>query len=169
MLVNAMGAGARDDKLVFLWVPDMIKAYLGEEPILEQATSCDLRSWENRHCVLPNLGSLGLETRHGYGGSGVFVMPDLDKGHRSPRSQQLSEEHQFFIAPETLDFSQHLVFDENRDEFEARHVDLCLFALRNGWGEVTVFPSGLTRVSEANSRATSNSSGGSCNPSWVIR
>ena len=51
VLVNAMGTGACDDKLVFLWVPDMIKAYLGEEAILEQARSYDLRSAENRQYV----------------------------------------------------------------------------------------------------------------------
>ena len=168
-LVNAMGAGAGDDKLVFLWVPDMIKAYLGEEAILEQATSYDLRSPANREYVLQNLDSLVLKTRQGYGGLGVFIMPDLDKGYRSRLSQQLIEQPQVFIAQETLDFSQHLVFDETSGEFEERYVDLRVFAVQNGRGEVTVFPGGLTRVSEANSRVTNNSSGGSCKPSWVVR
>lgn len=67
MLVNAMGTGAGDDKLVFLWVPDMIKAYLGEEAILEQARSYDLRSAENRQCILQNLDSRG--TNNSSGGS----------------------------------------------------------------------------------------------------
>ena len=71
VLVNAWGMGAGDDKLVFLWVPDMIKAYLGEEAILEQARSYDLRSAENRQYVLQNLDSLVLKTRQGYGGLGV--------------------------------------------------------------------------------------------------
>ena len=168
-LVNAMGTGAGDDKLVFLWVPDMIKAYLGEEAILEQARSHDLRSAENRQYVLQNLDSLVLKTRQGYGGLGVFIMPDLDQGYRSSLSQQLIEQPQIFIAQETLDFSRHLVFDEISGEFEERHVDLRVFAVQNGRGEVTVFPGGLTRVSEANSRVTNNSSGGSCKPSWVVR
>ena len=91
VLVNAMGTGACDDKLVFLWVPDMIKAYLGEDAILEQATSYDLRSPANRQYVLQNLDRLVLKTRQGYGGLGVFIMPDLDKGYRSRLSQQLIE------------------------------------------------------------------------------
>ena len=168
-LVNAMGTGAGDDKLVFLWVPDMIKAYLGEEAILEQARSHDLRSAENRQYVLQSLDSLVLKTRQGYGGLGVFIMPDLDQGYRRRLSQQLIEQPQIFIAQETLDFSRHLVFDEISGEFEERHVDLRVFAVQNGRGEVTVFPGGLTRVSEANSRVTNNSSGGSCKPSWVVR
>lgn len=169
VLVNAPGTGACDDKLVFLWVPDMIKAYLGEEIILEQAKSYDLRSPANREYVLQNLDSLVLKTRQGYGGLGVFIMPDLDKGYRSRLSQQLIEQPQVFIAQETLDFSRHLVFDESSGQFEPRHVDLRVFAVQNGRGEVTVFPGGLTRVSEANSRVTNNSSGGSCKPSWVVR
>ena len=169
MLVNAMGTGAGDDKLVFLWVPDMIKAYLGEEAILEQAWSYDLRSAENRQYVLQNLDSLVLKTRQGYGGLGVFIMPDLDKGYRSRLAQQLIEQPQVFIAQDTLDFSRHLVFDETSGEFEERHVHLRVFAVQNGRGEITVFPGGLTRVSEANSRVTNNSSGGSCKPSWVVR
>ena len=169
VLVNAMGTGACDDKLVFLWVPDMIKAYLGEEAILEQARSYDLRSPENRQYVLQNLDGLVLKTRQGYGGLGVFIMPDLDKGYRSRLSQQLIEQPQVFIAQETLDFSQHLVFNETSGAFEERHVDLRVFAVQNGRGEVTVFAGGLTRVSEANSRVTNNSSGGSCKPTWVVR
>lgn len=169
VLVNAMGTGAGDDKLVFLWVPDMIERYLGETAILDQAVSYDLRSPSNREYVLQNLDNLVLKTRQGYGGLGVFILPDLDKGYRSRLAQQLIEQPQVFIAQETLDFSQHLVFDESSGEFGQRYVDLRVFAVQNGRGEVTVFPGGLTRVSEANSRVTNNSSGGSCKPSWVVR
>jgi len=169
VLVNAMGTGACDDKLVFLWVPDMIERYLGEQAILDQAVSYDLRSPANREFVLQNLDNMVLKTRQGYGGLGVFILPDLDKGYRSRLAQQLIEQPQVFIAQETLDFSQHIIFDESSGEFEERYVDLRVFAVQNGHGEVTVFPGGLTRVSEANSRVTNNSSGGSCKPSWVVR
>jgi uncharacterized circularly permuted ATP-grasp superfamily protein len=70
VLVSAMGTGACDDKMVFLWIPDMIKSYLGEEPVLEQAVSSDLRSPEQRQYVLENLERLVLKTRQGYGGLG---------------------------------------------------------------------------------------------------
>ncbi len=169
VLVNAMGSGAADDKLVFLWVPDMIKRYMGEDAILEQAVSYDLRSPSNRQFVLQNLDKLVLKTRQGYGGMGVFIMPDLGGVYRNRLTQQLIEQPQAFIAQETLDFSRHLVFDELRGIFEERYVDLRVFAIQNGHGEVTVFPGGLTRVSEPASRVTNNSSGGSCKPSWVVR
>ena len=169
VLVNAVGTGAADDKLVFLWAPDMIRAYTGEEPILEQAKSYDLRVSANRQYVLENLDSLVLKTRQGYGGLGVYIMPDLGSAYRSRLSQQLIEQPQAFVAQETLDFSQHLVLDESQGEFQQRYVDLRVFAIQNGYGEVTVFPGGLTRVSEPSGRITNNSSGGSCKPSWVVR
>ena len=169
VMVNAVGTGAADDKLVFLWAPDMIRAYTGEEPILEQAKSYDLRVSANRQYVLENLDSLVLKTRQGYGGLGVYIMPDLGSSYRSRLSQQLIEQPQAFVAQETLDFSQHLVLDESQGEFQQRYVDLRVFAIQNGYGEVTVFPGGLTRVSEPSGRVTNNSSGGSCKPSWVVR
>ena len=169
VLVNALGTGACDDKLVFLWVPEMIDRYLGEAPILEQAVSYDLRSAENRQYVLQNLDKLVLKTRQGYGGLGVFIMPDLGLTCRNRLAQQLIEQPQVFIAQETLDFSQHLVFDDAIAEFQERYVDLRVFAVQDGNGEVAVFPGGLTRVSEPSGRITNNSSGGACKPSWVVR
>ena len=168
VLVNAMGTGACDDKLVFLWVPDMIKAYLGEEAILEQARSYDLWSTENRQYALQPRQP-GAQNATGIRRSGRLHHVRSGKDYRSRLSQQLIEQPQILIAQETLDFSRHLVFDETSGEFEERHVDLHVFAVQNGQGEVTVFPDGLTRASEANSRVTNNSSGGSCKPSWVVR
>ena len=167
-LVNAMGTGACDDKLVFLWVPDMIKSYLGEDPILEQAVSYDLRSPADRQYVLQNMDNLVLKTRQGYGGLGVFIMPDLGSIYRSRLARQVIEQPQTFIAQETLDFSRHVVFDEASGRLEERYVDLRVFATQDGNGEVNVFPGGLTRVSQPSSRVTNNSSGGSCKPSWVV-
>ena len=168
VLVNAMGTGACDDKLVFLWVPDMIRSYVGEEPVLDQALSYDLREPANRQHVLQNLDQLVIKTRHGYGGLGVFIMPDLGATYRSGLARQLIEQPQGYIAQETLDFSKHFVFDGEGGRFEERYVDLRVFATQDGNGRVNVFPGGLTRVSQAYSRVTNNSSGGSCKPSWVV-
>lgn len=169
VLVNAMGTGAADYKLVFLWVPDMIERCFGESPILDQAVSYDLRSAENRQCVLRNLENLVLKTRQGYGGLGVFIMPDLGLTYRNRLAQQLIEQPKVFIAQETLDFRQHLVFDDVNAELQERYVDLRVFAIQDGHGGVTVVPGGLTRVSERHGRITNNSSGGACKPSWVVR
>ena len=169
VLVNGMGTSAADDKLVFKWVPDMIRHYLGEEPILEQAPSYDLQDAESRKYVLDNLEKLVVKTRQGYGGLGVYILPDLETGFRTNLARNIIEQPRMFIAQETLDFSRHLIFDEESGEFDERYIDLRVFAVQNGRGEATAFPGGLTRVSRANSRITNNSSGGLCKPTWVVR
>lgn len=168
-LVNGMGTSAADDKLVFKWVPEMIRHYLGEEPMLDQATSYDLQDVESRRYVLDNLENLVVKTRQGYGGLGVYIMPDLGGEFRTNLARNIIEQPRMFIAQETLDFSRHLIFDEESGTFEERYVDLRVFAVQNGRGEATAFPGGLTRVSRPNSRITNNSSGGLCKPTWVVR
>ena len=168
-LVNGMGAGAADDKLVFLWVPQMIERYLGESPVLEQARSYNLADADSRRYTLENLESLVIKTRQGYGGLGVFVMPDLGSSYKARVANNILQNPLMFIAQETLDFSQHLVFNEQTGGLEPHHVDLRVFAVQSGDGSVSVFPGGLTRVAQSGSRITNNSSGGLCKPTWVVR
>ena len=167
VLVNGIGSGAADDKLVFVWVPEMIERYLGEKPVLEQAPSYTLRDPESRNFVLQNLQDLVMKLRHGYGGLGVYVMPDLGPTYKSRVAQDIIKNPDVFIAQETLDFSKHVVVNVENGIFEPRHVDLRVFAVQNGDGAVTVFPGGLTRVALPDGRITNNSSGGLCKPTWV--
>ena len=166
-LVNGIGSGAADDKLAFRWVPDMIKAHLGEEPILEQPETHNPQDPAERLHVLENLDKLVIKTRQGYGGLGVFVMPDLDAERRAQVARDILERPDLFAAQETLDFSDHMVFNASTGAMERRSVDLRVFAVQNGRGEVTVFPGGLTRVALPGGRITNNSSGGLCKPTWV--
>ena len=168
-LVNAIGTGAADDKLVFLWAPQMIERYLGESPILEQARSYNLADVDSRRYALENLDQLVIKTRQGYGGLGVFVMPDLGESYKARVTNNILQNPLMFIAQETLDFSQHMVFNEVNGALEPHHVDLRVFAVQSGDGSVSVFPGGLTRVAQSGSRITNNSSGGLCKPTWVVR
>ena len=169
VLVNGIGTGAGDDKLVFLWVPNLIEHYLGQKPVLEQARSYNLAEADERRYVLENLESLVIKTRQGYGGLGVFVMPDLGEGYKARVANDILQNPLMFIAQETLDFSQHMVFNGDIPSLEPHHVDLRVFAIQSGDGTVSVFPGGLTRVAQTGSRITNNSSGGLCKPTWVIR
>ena len=169
VLVNGIGTGAADDKLVFLWVPDMIRRYLGTEAILAQATSYNPADPDSRRFMLENLENLVIKTRQGYGGLGVFVMPDLGEGYKARIVNNILQNPLSFIAQETLDFSQHMVFNGETRSLEPHHVDLRVFAVQSGDGTVSVFPGGLTRVAQAGSRITNNSSGGLCKPTWVVR
>ena len=169
VLVNGLGTGAADDKLVFMWVPEMIERYLGETPILSQAPSYNLQDPESRRFVMDNLDDLVVKVRQGYGGTGVYVMPDLDSDRRSEVAQGILEDPDAYIAQETLDFSKHMVFNDANGTLEPRHIDLRVFAIQDGNGKVTVFPGGLTRVARPEGRITNNSSGGLCKPTWVVR
>ena len=169
VLVNGIGTGAADDKLVFLWAPQMIEHYLGEAPILEQARSYNLADTDSRRYVLENLDQLVIKTRQGYGGLGVFVMPDLGESYKARVANNILQNPLMFIAQETLDFSQHMVFNETTGGLEPHHIDLRVFAVQSGDGSVSVFPGGLTRVAQPGSRITNNSSGGLCKPTWVVR
>ena len=168
-LVNGMGAGAADDKLVFMWVPEMIEEYLGERPILSQAPGYSMQDPESRRFVMDNLDDLVVKVRQGYGGTGVYVMPDLDADRRAQVAQGILEDPDSYIAQETLDFSRHIVFNDADGALEPRHIDLRVFAVQDGNGKVTVFPGGLTRVALPGGRITNNSSGGLCKPTWVVR
>ena len=168
-LVNGLGAGAADDKLVFMWVPEMIQKYLGETPILSQAPSYSMQDPESRRFVMDNLDDLVVKERQGYGGTGVYVMPDLDADRRAQVAQGILEDPDGYIAQETLDFSKHMVFNDEDGALEPRHIDLRVFAIQDGNGKVTVFPGGLTRVALPGGRITNNSSGGLCKPTWVVR
>ena len=169
VLVNGMGTSVADDKLTFLWVPDMIRHYLDEEPILEQAVSYDLDDSASRAYVLENLDKMVLKTRQGYGGLGVYIMPDLAGNYRAPLARQIIENPRAMIAQETIDFSQHVIYDDEAGEYDERYIDLRVYAVQNGRGEATALPGGLTRVSQAGNRVTNNSSGGLCKPTWVVR
>ena len=169
VLVNGLGSGAADDKLVFMWVPQMIQRYLGETAILDQAPSFNLSDPDSRRHVLENLDSLVIKARQGYGGIGVYVMPDIGPGDRTRVAHHILQNPEAFIAQETLDFSNHMVFNDQSGQLEPRYIDLRVFAVQDGNGNVTVFPGGLTRVALAGGRITNNSSGGLCKPTWVVR
>jgi uncharacterized circularly permuted ATP-grasp superfamily protein len=124
----------------------MIDRYLGQTPILEQAQSYNLADPQSRNYVLENLKELEelvVKTRQGYGGLGIFVMPDLEEGYKARVTDNILQDPLAFTAQETLDFSQHMVFNEQARSLELHHIDLRVFAVQGGDGNVSVFPGGL--------------------------
>ena len=168
-LVNAIGAGAVEDRLVFKWVPEMIERYLGKAPLLPQATNYDLSDPESRRYVLDHLDRMVIKSRREHIAGGVSVLPDLEPGARRSAGERIVEQPQMLTAQECLDFSQHMVLNSATGALEGRYVDLRVFALQDGSGRVTVFPGGLTRVAPATGRITSHLAGGALKPTWVLR
>ena len=167
-LANAMGSGAADDKLVFMWVPEMIRRYLGEEPILRQPESHNLLDENSRAYVLDHIDELVVKSRGGYGGFGVAIGPELSEAELAKMRSLLTERPEEYIGQRMIDFSKHLVLDRAAGGFAERHIDLRVFSLQNARGEVVTPVGGLTRVAPSEARITNNSAGGLCKPTWVV-
>jgi carboxylate-amine ligase len=165
-LSNAPGVGIADDKGVFPHVPDMIRHYLGEEPLLRNAHTYPLAEPEGRAEVLDRLDELVLKPREGYGGHGVLVGPEASSEELRGAAREVQESPEGFIAQKTLDFSTHVLdgwfLGNGGDE---AFVDLRAFVLPEAGH---VLPGGLTRVARPGTRVVNSSSGGSFKDTWVL-
>jgi uncharacterized circularly permuted ATP-grasp superfamily protein len=166
-LVNAFGTGVADDKVAHAYAEEMVRFYLGEEPILGSVGTYDLG--DERVCAeaLHRLDELVVKPRGGYGGRGVMVGPHAQPAERERVSRAVRDDPEGHVAQETVWFSRHPTVVGDR--LEPRHVDLRPFAYRAG-DEVRVVPGGLTRVAFAEDELVVNSSrGGGAKDTWVLR
>lgn len=163
---NALGVGVADDKAVFPYVHDMIRNYLGEEPVLKNAPTHSLSDPERRTEVLDNLGELVLKPREGYGAQGLLVGPEADEEELEQARGRANEDPEQFIVQDTLDFSMHVIScnDDAFDEDES-FVDLRCFVLP---AADYVMPGGLTRVAKPGTRVVNSSAGGMIKDTWVL-
>jgi len=169
VLANALGVGIADDKGVFPYVPEMIRQYLGEEPILSNARTISLAEPDERERALRNLEALVLKPREGYGGKGVLIGPEAEPEELHEAHREVEEKPEGFVAQKALLFSTHVLDDAfespNGAEPEAAFVDLRAFVLPEAG---YVLPGGLTRMARAGTRVVNSSSGGSFKDTWVL-
>jgi len=164
-LANAVGAGIADDKAVYAYVPEIVRFYLGEEPILDNVQTWRLREREDLAYALEHLDELVVKEVHGSGGYGMLIGPRATKAEiEAYRARVLADPAQFIAQP-TLALSTCPTFVEAG--IAPRHVDLRPFVLS---GETTkVVPGGLTRVALAEGSLVVNSSqGGGTKDTWVL-
>lgn len=164
-IANAMGAGIADDKSVYRFVPEMIRFFLGEEPILKNVPTYDCSNPEELTYVLENLEDLVVKMVHGSGGYGMLVGPTASAGMRDEFAAILREKGEKYIAQPTLALSTCPTFVNSG--VAPRHVDLRPFVLSGN--EVRIVPGGLTRVALTEGSLVVNSSqGGGTKDTWVI-
>ena len=167
-VANAFGAGIGDDKLTHAYVEEMIRHYLGEEPLLRSIRTLDLADERQRHEALERADELVFKVRQRAGGRGVVVEPeDEEQGPGIDRIRAALEERpEDYVAQERVSLSTHpTVGDEG---FEPRRVDLRPFMLRtaHGWRGI---PGGLTRFAPtADSLVVNSTQGGGGKDSWVL-
>ena len=165
-IVNAPGAGVADDKAVYSYMPDIIKFFTGEEPILKTVPTWRCREPEALAYVLEHLPELVVKEVNGSGGYGMLVGPTASKAEVEAFRAKLTHDPDGFIAQPTLALSTCPTFCDKG--LAPRHVDLRPFVL-TGSEEVQVTPGGLTRVALTEGSLVVNSSqGGGTKDTWVL-
>ena len=165
-LANAVGTGIADDKAVYSYMPQIIKFYLGAEPILKNVPTWCCREPEHLAYVLDHLEELVIKEVHGSGGYGMLVGPQADKQTIALFRAKLKANPKSFVAQPTLALSTcPTCVDEG---VAPRHVDLRPFVL-TGRDRVRIVPGGLTRVALTKGSLIVNSSqGGGTKDTWVL-
>ncbi len=165
-IANAVGNGVADDKLVYTYVPDLIRYYLGEEPILKNVDTWRLEDPGALEEVLDRLDELVVKPVAGSGGKGLVVGPDASKQELEELRERLIADPRGWIAQPVVQLSTIPTLVE--DGMRPRHADLRPFAVNDG-NDVWVLPGGLTRVALPEGQLVVNSSqGGGSKDTWVV-
>jgi uncharacterized circularly permuted ATP-grasp superfamily protein len=164
-LANAVGPGVADDKAVYPFVPEMIKFYLSEEPILPNVPTYVCAREHDRHFVLEHLHELVVKSTNESGGYGMLMGHQASAAERSAFADKIKSDPRNFIAQPIVQLSQHPSLID--DQFEGRRVDLRPYIL---FGEKPiVMPGGLTRVAlRKGSLVVNSSQGGGSKDTWVL-
>jgi uncharacterized circularly permuted ATP-grasp superfamily protein len=164
-LANAVGTGVADDKAVYAYVPQMIRFYLQQDPILPNIETFLLEDDAHRQHVLQNLDRLVVKAVGESGGYGMLIGPHSTKAERAEFKARIEASPRNYIAQPTLALSRApCLFD---DGVQGRHVDLRPYVLFSG--QATTVPGGLTRVAlRRGSLVVNSSQGGGSKDTWVL-
>ncbi len=164
-LANAPGTGVADDKAVYAYVPDIIRYYLDEDPILPNVPTYLCRRETELDHVLKNLHELVVKPVSESGGYGILVGPHSTKQQREEYAAKIRANPKNYIAQPTLSLSRAPIIVD--DHFEGRHVDLRPFILHGP--DPYILPGGLTRVAlKKGSLVVNSSQGGGSKDTWVL-
>ena len=173
-LANAIGTGVADDKSMYPFVPEIIRFYLGEEPIIQNVKTYLLSKEEDLAYVLAHLEELVVKEAQGSGGYGMLVGPTSTKEERERYRQRIVDAPERFIAQPTLALSACPTFVDkvndkgNGNTLGPRHIDLRPYVLSSA-NEVNFVPGGLTRVAMREGSLVVNSSqGGGVKDTWIV-
>ena len=164
-LANAPGNGIADDKVIYAYVPDMIRYYEGVEPILPNVPTYLCWRDQDRKYVLEHLDQLVVKSANESGGYGMLVGPHSTKEQCAEFARKIEADPRNFIAQPTLALSRVPTIVD--DHFEGRHVDLRPYVLCGQ--DIYVVPGGLTRVAmKKGSLVVNSSQGGGSKDTWVL-
>jgi uncharacterized circularly permuted ATP-grasp superfamily protein len=164
-LANALGTGVADDKVIYAFVPAMIRYYLGEEPILSNVPTYLCWEAQQQNHVLANLDKLVVKAADESGGYGMLIGPHSTQAQQDEFAEKIKANPRKYIAQPTLALSR--VPSLVGDQFEGCHVDLRPYILYGK--DIYVNPGGLTRVAlKKGSLVVNSSQGGGSKDTWVV-
>jgi uncharacterized circularly permuted ATP-grasp superfamily protein len=164
-LANAPGTGIADDKVIYAYVPRIVKYYLGEEPILPNVPTYICAEEADRRYVLEHIADLVVKAANESGGYGMLVGPQSSQADHEAFKARIEANPRNYIAQPTLALSR--VPTIIGGAFEGRHVDLRPYILYGK--EIFVLPGGLTRVAlQKGSLVVNSSQGGGSKDTWVL-
>ncbi|MEO8676436.1 MAG: circularly permuted type 2 ATP-grasp protein, partial [Casimicrobiaceae bacterium] len=164
-LANAIGTGVADDKSIYTYVPDMIKFYLSEEPVLSNVPTWRCHRPADRDHVLAHLAEIVVKEVHGAGGYGMLVGPASTAAEREQFRARILADPDKYIAQPTLALSTCPTFVESG--LAPRHIDFRPYVLSGK--QVNLVPGGLTRVAlREGSLVVNSSQGGGTKDTWVV-
>ena len=164
-LVNAPGSGIADDKAVYAYVPEIIRYYLGEAPILQNVPTYQMTDPQDQAYVLDNMEKMVVKAVAESGGYGMLMGPSSTPSQRAEFARKIQDNPRNYIAQPVVQISRHICYLEG--ELESRHLDLRPFII---YGDgIEVVPGGLTRVAMTKGSLVVNSSqGGGSKDTWVL-
>lgn len=164
-IANAIGTGVADDKAVYAYVPEIIRYYLGEEPVLQNVPTYLMERDDDRSFCLERLHELVIKAVGESGGYGMLIGPHSTSKERDEFRRLIRANPRNYIAQPTVMLSRAPCFIEG--QVEARHIDLRPYIL---YGDgVTILPGGLTRVAlRRGSLVVNSSQGGGSKDTWVL-
>jgi uncharacterized circularly permuted ATP-grasp superfamily protein len=164
--VNGFGTGAADDKLTHAYVEEMVRFYLGEEPLVRSVRTYDPRDPAHRGEMLEQVEELVVKPREGFGGAGVIVCAHAGREDRERARRLVTAQPQRVVAQQTVSLSTAPTICGGR--LEPRHVDLRAFVIWTADGP-RALPGGLTRVAlDAGALVVNSSQNGGGKDTWVL-
>lgn len=168
-IANAPGTGVADDKAVYSYVPDIIRYYLNEEPILDNVRTYRCGVKEDLEYVLDHIRELVVKPVDEAGGYGISIGNTLSDAQVEKVRKEIREAPRKYVAQPILSLSVHPTYIEETQAFEQRHIDLRTFTVM-GQDKTYVLKGGLTRVALRRGNLIVNSSqGGGSKDTWILK
>jgi uncharacterized circularly permuted ATP-grasp superfamily protein len=164
-LANSIGTGIADDKVIYYFVPRMIKFYLDQEPILKSVDTYLASEEPDKKYILENLDKLVVKSANEAGGYGMLMGPTATKEEIERFRFMIEDDPRNFVAQPPISLSRHPTWAG--ESFEGRHIDFRPYVL---YGEkISIVPGGLTRVAlNKGSLVVNSSQGGGSKDTWVL-